>query len=320
MTGQRFDCLCAGIVVADHVCDPIDHVPKSGELVLTDRMDLTTGGCAANVAIDLARLGMRTGVWGVVGRDVFGQSIRETLEQADVDCSHLTESDTRETSGTLVINTQGEDRRFIHSKGANAEFTAEDVSPEFISAARILYLGGFCLNPELSAENVARLFQAARNAGVTTVLDVVVPDAADYRASVEAVLPWTDLFLPNEDEARSITGITDPAEQAEAFASAGAKTVVVTCGTGGAILRSAEHRLRARAYPVEFKDGTGSGDAFAAGYLYGTLQGKDPQTCLRYGSALGASCVRAAGATTGVFDAKELAEYVDSQPLSIERF
>ncbi len=318
MTRQRFDCLCAGIVVADHVCAPVDHVPAPGELVLTERMDLTVGGCAANVAIDLSRLGARTGVWGTVGQDVFGRTIRETLEQAGVDCGQLGESTSRETSGTLVINSQGEDRRFVHSKGANAEFTAANLDRELLSSARILYLGGYCLNPELTSTNVSRLFRAAQSAGVTTVLDVVIPDESDYRSAIEDVLPATDLFLPNNDEARLITGIEDPVEQAETFQRAGAKTVVVTCGTDGAILWSDEQQLRAETYRVDFKDGTGSGDAFAAGYLYGLLQRQDIETCLRYGTALGASCVRAPGATTGVFNAKQLAEFVESHPLEIK--
>src|SRR5438552_486359 len=52
------DVLCAGIVVADHVCNPIPRVPAAGELVLTDRFLLTIGGCAANVAVDLTRMGV----------------------------------------------------------------------------------------------------------------------------------------------------------------------------------------------------------------------------------------------------------------------
>jgi len=319
MSRASFDCLCAGIVVADHVCAPVDHVPAPGELVLTERMDLTVGGCAANVAIDLSRLGMRTALLGAVGRDVFGQSIRNTLEEAGVNCAHLAESTTRETSGTLVINSKGEDRRFIHSTGANADFTGNGIDAELIQSAPVLYLGGYCLNPELTSDNVAGLFRRAQSAGVTTVLDVVIPDTADYRRQVEQVLPWTDLFLPNDDEAALITRVKDPASQAETFHNAGAKTVVITCGTDGAILCSAEHRLRAATYPIEFVDGTGSGDAFTAGYLFGLLRRKNVETCLSYGTALGASCVRAAGATTGVFTAAELDAFVASHRLEITR-
>jgi sugar/nucleoside kinase (ribokinase family) len=77
-------------------------------------------------------------------------------------------------------------------------------------------------------------------------------------------------------------------------------------------------RLRAGVYPVPFVDGTGGGDAFAAGYIDGMLRGLDAEGCLRVASALGASCVRAVG-TTGVFTRAECDEFVGTHPLSIER-
>jgi sugar/nucleoside kinase (ribokinase family) len=125
------------------------------------------------------------------------------------------------------------------------------------------------------------------------------------------------VFLPNDDEARLITGLDDPLAQAEAFRQAGAKTAVVTCGKDGAVLVSETTRLRAGSFPVEFIDGTGSGDAFVAGYIYGLLQGGDESDCLRYGSALGASCVRTTGATTGVFTTEELTAFLAQHNLPI---
>ena len=61
---QPSDVLCAGIIVADHVCTPITHLPAAGELVLADQLLLTIGGCAANVAVDLVKMGrQRVGGW-----------------------------------------------------------------------------------------------------------------------------------------------------------------------------------------------------------------------------------------------------------------
>ncbi len=70
---------------------------------------------------------------------------------------------------------------------------------------------------------------------------------------------------------------------------------------------------------MEFVDGTGSGDAFAAGFISGLLDGATPERCLEMGSALGASCVRRAGATTGVFNRSELAEFLSQHRLPVER-
>ena len=77
MTAPRYDCLCVGIVVADHVCDPIDHIPEAGRLVLTPGMRLTIGGSAANTAVDLAKLGLSVGVAGTIGNDVLGRFVRD---------------------------------------------------------------------------------------------------------------------------------------------------------------------------------------------------------------------------------------------------
>src|SRR5436309_14286592 len=79
--------LCAGIVVADHVCTPIPHVPAAGELVMADGMLLTIGGCAANAAVDLVKMGVPTAVVGRVGGDVFGRVVNDMLQSAGVDVS-----------------------------------------------------------------------------------------------------------------------------------------------------------------------------------------------------------------------------------------
>ena len=320
MERPKFDCLCAGIVVADHLCAPISHVPAAGELVTTDRLELAIGGCAANVAVDLVKLNANVGVAGIVGADVMGRFVRDALEQSGVDCSFMTESSVQQTSGTLVINVCGEDRRFVHSVGTNAEFTAAEVTEEMVRSCRVLYLGGYCLASNPPAENVAALFEMARSAGVTTVLDVVIPRQDDYWPRLSPILPWTDVFLPNDDEARAITGYEDPVEQAEAFRAAGAGTVVITCGERGAVLLSAQERIRSQVDRLDFVDGTGSGDAFVAGFIYGLLAGKTERECLRFGSALGASCVRTTGATNGVFREDELLQFVSERELVIESF
>lgn len=318
MTGPRFDCFCAGIVVADHVCSPVAHLPAAGELVETNKLELTIGGCASNCAVDMAILGLKTAVAGTVGRDVFGQFVRDTLETSGVDCHCLQTRDDVDTSGTLVINVAGEDRRFIHATAANAHFTTETLSDELLDTTRVLYLGGYCLADEPTASHVASLFRRARQRGVITILDVVTPGPGDYWPRLVDVLPETDLFFPNDDEARLICGLTDALEQAEYFQDAGARTSVITCGDQGAVLVGPEGRWRSGVHSVPFVDGTGSGDAFVSGYVLALLQGGDPVTCLQHGTALGAGCVQATGATTGISDAPALSRFVADHPLAIE--
>src|SRR5436190_13460339 len=103
------DVLCAGIIVADHVCSPIPQVPAAGELVMADSMLLTIGGCAANAAVDLAKMQTRVAVVGRVGGDIFGRIVTDMLQVADVDVSCIKTSAGHDTSQTLIVNVQGED-------------------------------------------------------------------------------------------------------------------------------------------------------------------------------------------------------------------
>ena len=312
------DCLSVGILVADHLCDPISHFPVSGELVLSERLPLSIGGCASNAAVDLTRLGVRVGVVGCVGRDYFGRFVLDTLSAAGVETTDIHQLADVETSGTLIINVAGQDRRFIHAMGANAKITTEHISMDRVRAAKVFYVGGYLLMPSLDPHKLAELFRQARAANVKTVLDVVLPGRGDHWSKLAPVLAETDVFLPNTDEAAVLTGMSDPIAQAEKFASAGARTVVITCGSEGSVLVSEKRRLRAGTYSVDYQGGTGSGDAFDAGYIVGLLNGDDEAGCLRWGAAVGASCVRSISATDSVFSRPEADAFMLSQKLKIE--
>jgi sugar/nucleoside kinase (ribokinase family) len=80
-----------------------------------------------------------------------------------------------------------------------------------------------------------------------------------------------------------------------------------------------EGTYRVGVYPTDYVDGSGGGDAFDAGYIFGMLEGKPTLECLRYASALGASCVRAIGTTPGVFTRAECEAFIQSHDLPIER-
>ena len=312
------DCLCAGIVVADTVCHPLARMPAQGVLIKTDRIEFSIGGCPANVAVDMARIGLKSGLSGRVGADVFGREVRNLLDDSGVDTSQLETSEATPTSTTFVLNVAGEDRRFIHCVGANAEYDGMHVTEEAIRAAKMLFVGGFCLMDSLTPERTVRLFRIARENGIPTALNVVLSDSTDTMAWLNPVLPWTDYFFCNNDEAERITGQTNTVKQAEALRELGAKTAIVTQGEHGSVLIGPKDRLRAGVFHVETVDATGTGDAFSAGFLFGVLRGRTVADCLKLGAAMGASCVQSMGATTGVFNATELSEFVSLNPLDIE--
>jgi len=312
------ECLSAGILFADVACAPVERVPEAGELVPTERMQLSLGGCASNTALDLAKVGVNVGVSGCVGDDPFGRFIVDALSVDRIDTSGIHEVPGVGSAASLVINVRGQDRRFISTPAANTHFTVGHIREDWLDEAKVLYIGGFFMLPELETDEFAEVFRKLRARGAKTVLDVVLYGATDYWGRLEKLLPETDFFMPNDDEARLITGLDDPIAQAERFCQAGAKNVVITCGSEGSILVGEEGRLKSGVYPTEFVGGTGSGDAFDAGFIAGLLAGEDMAGCLRWGSALGASCVRSITATESVFTRPEAEAFMRQHELKIE--
>jgi sugar/nucleoside kinase (ribokinase family) len=303
--------------VADHVCPPLDHVPRPGELIVVEDLLLNIGGGAANTAVDLARLGVTASICARVGDDAFGRFASETLRKHGVDCSGLAIDPARATSQTLIINVRGEDRRFVHTVGANTSFVAADLDPLLDRPPKLLHIGYFLILPHLDAHELAQRFARARAAGTMTLLDVATPGPGQYRDPLAVVLPHTDIFVPNADEAELILGESDPVRQARTFHDMGARRVVITCGERGVVSVSDALQVEVGVYPVPFVDGSGGGDAFNAGYILGLLEGRPELECLKLASAVGASCVRAVGTTEGVFTREQAEDFIGRHELSI---
>ncbi|GIX04574.1 MAG: kinase [Planctomycetaceae bacterium] len=331
---RAWDCVCGGIVVADLVGAPIESVPEAGGLALLANITFSIGGCASNVAVDLAHLHTRVLLSGYVGEDLFGRAIREQLLSAGVDTCQLMTQPAVPTSSTFVLNIQGEDRRFLHCVGANAHYTAHTIDSGLLSQARVLYIGGYGLLPALTPERVSMLFTQARELGVVTVLNVVLPPpgpmtrhAYSQRRSniggvywdwVSPVLPYTDYFIPNRDEAVLVTGHPDVLQQGNMLRETGTKTVIITGGKDGAWCFTRHETWYIPAYNVTAVDATGTGDAFVAGLIWGLLHAEPLEQCLIYGTAMGARCVQVLGATSAATKPDELREFVRSQPLEVQ--
>ena len=151
--------------------------------------------------------------------------------------------------------------------------------------------------PSFSIADLRRLFQAAKRAGITTVLDVVIPATNSVAAEqVLPALPYTDYFLPNSDEAKLLTGISAPLEQArELTRHSPQTTVVITLGPHGSLAIRGERIVETPAFHMASIDESGAGDAFASGLIVGILEAWPLESALRFAAAVGASCTRGIG-------------------------
>jgi sugar/nucleoside kinase (ribokinase family) len=310
---------CAGILVSDTFCGPMQALPREGQLLAVDALPTKAGGCASNVAIDLAKQGVDVDIAGCLGSDASAKVLLASLEEHRVGCSQIVYSSDLPTSKTVILLVAGQDRRYIHSFGANAAFTVGDIDRQWVRGLKVFYLGGLFLMPAFRLDELIELLAFCRQQGVITVVDVVIPQDTQLPGDLGPLLRLSDYFLPNDDEARLLTGLQDPLQQIRFFMERGANTVFITQGKRGVIAAQGKKTWQAGIYPVDQVDPSGSGDAFDAGVVMGALNGWELTDTIRYASALGASAIRALGTTDGVFTAAQAEAFLAAHTLAIQQ-
>ena len=305
------------IVVAGHLC--LDIIPaltsetemRPGILVEAGKAQLSTGGAVSNVGISLHKLGADVRLVGKVGDDAFGRIVLDILSSHGLE-GGATVDPSGDTSYTIVVSPPGHDRTFIHCPGTNDTFTAADVPDSALVGASHLHFGYPPLMAAMSANGGAELvalFSRARSLGLTTSLDMSLPDPSSKQGQVGwdellvNVLTFVDLFMPSEDElAYMLPSIgTEVPVLAAHCLSLGAKEVVLKCGSLG-VYGVGQDRVGnwQPCFPAEVVGTTGSGDATIAGFLYGRSIGLSFAKCLEAGCAVGACCVQVADAVSGI--------------------
>jgi sugar/nucleoside kinase (ribokinase family) len=299
MPPRAVDVVCLGILVADTIARPVDGLPPRGSLELVDEITLHGGGCALNTASVLTRLGLRAAAVGKVGRDAYGDFVLGLLDARGVDRRGVLRDPTVATSASVVLVDAGGERTFLHLPGANGHLRADELDPDVLYAGRALHLAGALVMPELDGEPTAALLAEARARGLLTSLDTVW-DATGRWERVAPSLPHLDLIVPSLDEGRAISGREEPVDVAAWLRKAGVGAVALKMGAEGCYVSGDGFEGPIGAPGVAVVDGTGAGDAFVAGLLYGLLAGWPLERAAALANAAGALAVTAVGAVEGV--------------------
>jgi sugar/nucleoside kinase (ribokinase family) len=278
-----------------------DVRPRFGqaEQLLTGA-DLVLGGSAAITAAGCARLGLRTALLAAVGDDVFGGLIRAQLADLNV---HLIPVRTGEPTGLTVVLSEPDDRGMLTLLGSIPALRPADVTDELLARTRHVHVSSLYLQPALAA-GLAGVFARARRSGLTTSLDTNW-DPAEEWASITEILEHTDVFLPNANELRAVTGEPDPAAGAAKLV-AGGTTVVMKDGSRGARAWWPGGEGAAPGRAVEVVDTTGAGDSFNAGYLAARLAGRPIEEAIGWAAVAGSLSVRGVGGTASQATAEDL--------------
>lgn len=209
-------------IVAGHLC--LDVIPdlsgsekgqfgalfQPGQLVSIGPVDHCTGGPVSNTGLALTRLGIRTRLMGKVGDDIFGRAIQDYFRTYGAHLADAMVVDAAvHSSYTIVISPPGVDRMFLHYPGANDTFGAHDIRQDQLQDARLFHFGYPPLMRRMyrnGGTELAQIFQQAKETGITTSLDMALPDPsspagrADWGDILRLALPHVDLFLPSIEE------------------------------------------------------------------------------------------------------------------------
>lgn len=290
----RFDVTIAGELNLDLILYGLPEVlPPERELLANDMM-LTLGSSSAIVAHNLASLGSHVGFISCIGNDQFGQMALERLSAAGVDVSKVVQISGSVKTGLTVLLQRNGWRNILTYPGTIFDLKLEHLDFDYLTSSRHFHFSSFYLQRGLQA-HVVELFKQLRSKGLTISLDCN-DDPDDKWMGLEEVLPYVDVFLPNERELKRIAG-TENVEAAIDRLAAIVPLLVVKLGSEGAMAQTGKERVTSPAVKVDLVDPVGAGDSFDAGFLHEFLRGSDLTTCLRSGNLAGALSVTRPGGT-----------------------
>ncbi|HKT00534.1 MAG TPA: sugar kinase [Rugosimonospora sp.] len=288
--------------------------PRVGPLRHAYTLELSCGGAESNMAIGLSRLGHRVAWIGRVGDDEFGAMVRRTLAAEGVDTRAVV-VDPAAPTGLMVKSrrTSALTRVTYYRAGsAGSRLCPQDVDPGLLGAARVLHLSGITPALSESAREATRYaVRLARDSGVTIALDLnyrrLLWPPEQFAAELTGLVRDADVVFATEPEARLLVDGADAEALARGLAGLGPRQVLVKRGERGAVglVDGVPHTVPP--YPVVEVDPVGAGDAFAAGYLCGLLDGEPATARLATAARAGAFAVSVAGDWEGLPDRAELA-------------
>ncbi len=292
---KPYDLLVAGEINPDLILSG-NVIPEFGQVEkLVDTAALTIGSSSAIFACGAARLGLNVAFIGLCGDDVFGRFMLDEMFKRGVDVSHVIVRKDGQTGLSIILNNEI-DRAILTHSGLIAELQASAIADSLLAQARHLHVASYFLQTKLQPDLPA-LFKRAQSLGLTTSLDTNY-DPSEKWIGFDELLAVTNVFLPNETEAKSLTG-AENAEEAATRLQSKVEALAIKLGKDGALGISKSQRVQVESIPIKVVDTVGAGDSFDAGFMAGYLNDWGLEKSLRLACVCGALSTQQAGGTNG---------------------
>lgn len=281
--------------------------PAHEALGVGSAMGATFAGAEANVAIGLARLGHPVKFLTLVGADPFGEAILRRMRTEGADVSACRGSARGPTGVLFKERRDPEYPKVLYYRRASAFAVLVDwtIEPAWREAGVVFLTGITPALGEGCRRLVTDVMREARERGIPVWLDPNFRGklwaGEAFATVVGELLPYVDTVLPNEEDARWLTGETEPRAVAGRLMERGVRRVVFKAGERGAFVFTAEGEAHCPRFEVpRVVDPVGAGDAFDAGFLSADLEGLGAEACLRRGHAVAARVCETLGDWEGL--------------------
>lgn len=293
---KEFDVIAIGELNVDVILNNIDGEPEIGKEKFAKDMILTLGSSTAIFAANIACLGSKTSFVGMIGNDIFGELIETSLADKGVNTSTLIKTNEHASGATICLN-YNEDRANVTYQGAMDFMSFSDINKGIFSQTKHIHLSSVFLQSGIK-KDLLEILKFARENNVTTSLDPQWDPLEEWDLDYKKVLPYINVFLPNETELKFITqsdNLDDAIEKILPYIN----ICVVKCGSKGSILLQRDKNpLQLDAFlNTDVVDAIGAGDSFNAGFIHSFVRGLSFEEAQRIGNMTGAINTTAAGGT-----------------------
>lgn len=294
------DITILGTIVFDIFIPNVKNYPRSGQAIEIESFPIFTGGCGANTSIILARLGINVSLIGAVGNDLFGKYVINYLNECKVNIDLVRISKNKNTSTSILLINDKNERSYFHSVGANSEIQVSNKDLKVITKSKIFHIGGVNLLPSLDGKPMSEILKKAKSKNVVTSIDLAWDTKNRWMKNLYPSIPFIDILMCNQDELKALTGEKKLNRAIKLLHQLGVKIVVVKLAEKGSLVSKNFLIERVPPFEVKAKDSTGAGDAFAGGFLYGLISGKSLYESALIGNYFGAIVTQDYGSTSAL--------------------
>lgn len=294
----------------------IDFTPQAKSEAGMNVFEQNPGGAPGNALAAVNKLGGKTAFIGKVGKDMHGEFMVKTLENAGIETKGIIVDENVFTTLAFVSLSETGEREFSFARkpGADTCLTKDEVNVDLIKESSIFHVGSLSLTDEPVKSATIFALEEAKKAGCIMSYDpnyraMLWPSKESAIAGMRSVVDFMDVMKISDEETALLTDIEDPKGAAEALIAKGLKIVAVTLGKDGAYIATKEGGAVVPGFSSKVVDTTGAGDSFWGGFLSQLIKcGKKPEdvtleeakTFARFGNAVASLCVEKRGGIPGM--------------------